>query len=356
MAAGFDQALPVVPSADTAYRPGSRRGAGRKSRSAGSKGLACSRNSEKASAVVTGPVSKDQIAGVGFEFPGQTEYFAAVLDRKADDAVMMLAGPQLRTVPMTVHCALSEVPGRLSVALIVARSRIVAEAMRRDFGIPSPRIAICGLNPHAGENGRMGREEIEIIAPAIAALRAEGVDATGPHPADTLFAPRKRATYDVAIAMYHDQALVPLKTLDFDQGQRHARPADRAHFARSRHRVRHRRQGYRRSGRDDRGDPPGRRDGRAASAPGNPAHDPPPLREVIAAHGLSASKALGQNFLFDEQLLARIAAIPGDLVDRAVLEIGPGPGGLTRALLRAGARGHRDRDGPPLPARIGRAG
>jgi 4-hydroxythreonine-4-phosphate dehydrogenase len=113
---------------------------------------------------------------------------------------------------------LSEVPGRLSVELIVERCRIVATALRQDFGIPAPRLAVCGLNPHAGESGRMGREEIEIVEPAIATLRAEGIDATGPHPADTLFAPRKRETYDVAIAMYHDQALVPLKTLDFDQG------------------------------------------------------------------------------------------------------------------------------------------
>ena len=218
MAAGFDEALPVVPSADTAYRPGepTRRGA-----QVSIRWLEAARvlaQFGKASAVVTGPVSKDQIASVGFEFPGQTEYFAAVLERSAEDAVMMLAGPQLRTVPMTVHIALAQVPRKLSVELIRRRTRIVAHALQGDFGIAAPRLAVCGLNPHAGENGRMGREEIEIIAPAIAALRAEGIDATGPHPADTLFAPRKRATYDVAVAMYHDQALVPLKTLDFDQG------------------------------------------------------------------------------------------------------------------------------------------
>ena len=131
---------------------------------------------------------------------------------------MMLAGPQLRTVPITVHCPLSEVPSRLSIELIVHRSRIVDRALRHDFGIEAPRLAVCGLNPHAGEAGRMGREEIEVIAPAIEQLRAEGIDASGPHPADTLFAPRMRETYDVAIAMYHDQALVPLKALDFDQG------------------------------------------------------------------------------------------------------------------------------------------
>jgi 4-hydroxythreonine-4-phosphate dehydrogenase len=121
-------------------------------------------------------------------------------------------------VPLTVHVALADVPTLLSEELIVRRARIVARAMREDFGIASPRLALTGLNPHAGESGRMGREEIEVIAPAVAALRAEGIDATGPHPADTLFAPRARETYDVAIAMYHDQALVPLKALDFDQG------------------------------------------------------------------------------------------------------------------------------------------
>ena len=131
---------------------------------------------------------------------------------------MMLAGPTLRTVPLTVHIPLADVPARLTRELIVSRSRIVAAALRQDFGIAAPRLALCGINPHAGEEGRMGREEIEVIAPAIAALRLEGIDATGPHPADTLFAPHKRSTYDVAIAMYHDQALVPLKTLDFDSG------------------------------------------------------------------------------------------------------------------------------------------
>jgi 4-hydroxythreonine-4-phosphate dehydrogenase len=131
---------------------------------------------------------------------------------------MMLAGPSLRTVPLTVHVALADVPRLLDSDLIVRRSRVVAAALRDDFGIAAPRLALTGLNPHAGENGRMGREEIEIIAPAVAALRAEEIAASGPHPADSLFAPRARETYDVAIAMYHDQALVPLKALDFDNG------------------------------------------------------------------------------------------------------------------------------------------
>lgn len=171
-----------------------------------------------AAGVVTAPVAKSAIAQIEPSFVGQTELLADACGLPREDAVMMLAGPSLKTVPMTVHCALADVPGRLSHDLIVQRSRIVAEALRSDYGIAQPRIAIAGLNPHAGEDGRMGREEIEVIAPAIATLRAEGIDATGPHPADTLFAPHKRSTYDVAIAMYHDQALVPIKALDFDEG------------------------------------------------------------------------------------------------------------------------------------------
>lgn len=170
------------------------------------------------SGVVTGPVAKSAIFAIEPTFVGQTEFCADACGVEREDAVMMLAGPSLRTVPMTVHCALSEVAMRLTQDLILSRTRIVARAMHTDYGIENPRIALAGLNPHAGEDGRMGSEEIETIAPAIAQLRTEGIDATGPHPADTLFAPHKRSTYDVAIAMYHDQALVPLKTLDFDQG------------------------------------------------------------------------------------------------------------------------------------------
>ena len=170
------------------------------------------------SGIVTAPVSKAQIAAIDPDFIGQTEFFADICELPRDASVMMLAGPSLRTVPMTVHCSLADVPSRLSKELIVSRTRIVARSLRTDFGIDCPRIAIAGLNPHAGEDGRMGREEIDMIAPAIAQLRGEGIDATGPHPADTLFAPHRRDAYDVAIAMYHDQALVPLKALDFDEG------------------------------------------------------------------------------------------------------------------------------------------
>ena len=174
--------------------------------------------SGKFSGVVTAPVAKSAIAQIAPSFIGQTELLADACDLRHESAVMMLAGPSLRTVPLTVHCALADVPGRITQDLIIRRTRIVAQALVSDFGIEAPRIAIAGLNPHAGEDGRMGREEIDIIAPSIAQLRSEGIDATGPHPADTLFASHKRGTYDAAIAMYHDQALVPLKALDFDEG------------------------------------------------------------------------------------------------------------------------------------------
>jgi 4-hydroxythreonine-4-phosphate dehydrogenase len=214
----FGEALPVLPLQEVRYSPGEPAQEGAKLALSSLIMASHAVVSDEASGLVTAPVSKALLAEVGFAFPGQTECVADACKVPADDAVMMLAGPTLRTVPMTVHCALNEVSGRLSIELIHRRSTIVARALERDFGIVAPRIAICGLNPHAGEKGRMGREEIEIIAPAIAALRADGIDATGPYPADTLFAPHLRPTYDVAIAMYHDQALVPLKALDFDQG------------------------------------------------------------------------------------------------------------------------------------------
>jgi 4-hydroxythreonine-4-phosphate dehydrogenase len=217
-AAGFAAALPVLRVGNGRYRPGQPDAEGARLAIQSLERAVASVGVGVASALVTAPTAKAELAKVGFDFPGQTEFVASWCDAAAEDAVMMLAGPQLRTVPMTVHCALAKVPGRLSVELIVNRCRIVDRALKQDFGIASPRLAICGLNPHAGENGLMGREEIEIIAPAIAALRSEGIDATGPHPADTLFAAHLRGSYDVAIAMYHDQALVPLKALDFDHG------------------------------------------------------------------------------------------------------------------------------------------
>ncbi|HUQ14098.1 MAG TPA: 4-hydroxythreonine-4-phosphate dehydrogenase PdxA [Novosphingobium sp.] len=171
-----------------------------------------------AAALVTAPVAKAQLAKVGFTHPGQTEYVAERCGVGAHNAVMMLAGPSLKVVPITVHAALADVPGLLNAELIRARTAIAAAALTRDFGIERPRIAIAGLNPHAGEDGRFGDEERTILAPAIGQLRDEGFDVTGPLPADGMFHAEARARYDLAVCMYHDQALIPLKTLDFDSG------------------------------------------------------------------------------------------------------------------------------------------
>jgi 4-hydroxythreonine-4-phosphate dehydrogenase len=217
-AACFAEALPVLGDLDIAYAPGQPDPAGARFALASLDKAAQLAASGEASGIVTGPIAKGLLAEVGFAFPGQTEFVAQACGVPASDAVMMLAGPQLRTVPLTVHVPLSAVPGLVTQELICRRTRIVHAALRRDFGLASPRIAIAALNPHAGENGRMGDEELRVIAPAIATLRAEGIDATGPHPADALFAPHARGGYDAALAMYHDQALIPLKALDFDQG------------------------------------------------------------------------------------------------------------------------------------------
>ena len=216
--AAFAHGLPVLGAGDTAYRPGLPDAQGA---AVALQSLAEATRMAllgKAAAVVTAPVAKAQLAEVGFEFPGQTEFLAVACGLPADSAVMMLAGPSLRTVPLTVHCSLAEVPARLSTDLICTKARTVAAALRRDFGIAAPRIAVCGLNPHAGEGGKFGTEERDVIEPAIAILREEGLAVTGPHPGDALFTLRARATYDVALAMYHDQALIPLKALDFDEG------------------------------------------------------------------------------------------------------------------------------------------
>jgi len=171
--------------------------------------------SGKAGAVVTNPINKAVLYGAGFTHPGHTEFLAALT---GGDPVMMLASPLLRVVPLTIHTALSAVPGLITDALIQSKARIVHAALKRDFGIAHPRLAVAGLNPHAGEGGTMGKEDAEIIAPALAALRDEGMDIRGPLSADTMFHERARATYDAALCMYHDQALIPIKTLDFDRG------------------------------------------------------------------------------------------------------------------------------------------
>jgi 4-hydroxythreonine-4-phosphate dehydrogenase len=170
-----------------------------------------------AAAVVTNPINKKALKdGAGFAFPGHTEYLAHLCG--AGRPVMMLVSPELRVVPVTIHIALAEVPGALTAALIEETARVTASALVRDFGIARPRLAVAGLNPHAGEQGAMGREEIEIIAPAVERLREEGLEIAGPLPADTMFHAEARARYDVALTMYHDQGLIPLKALDFVRG------------------------------------------------------------------------------------------------------------------------------------------
>ena len=172
--------------------------------------------SGSASAVVTGPVAKEQLYAIGFQHPGQTEFVAERCGVAAANVAMMLAGPTLRTVPVTTHLRLSDVPAALTSALIESRGRAALRGLQRNFGIPEPRLAISGLNPHAGEGGELGAEEIEIIEPAIAALAAEGWRVSGPHPADTMFHEAARARYDAALCMYHDQALIPIKALHFE--------------------------------------------------------------------------------------------------------------------------------------------
>ncbi|MDQ3074568.1 MAG: 4-hydroxythreonine-4-phosphate dehydrogenase PdxA [Pseudomonadota bacterium] len=171
-----------------------------------------------ASGVVTGPVSKQQLYRIGFAHPGQTEFVAERCGVSPSNVAMMLAGPSLRTVPVTTHLPLAEVAGTLTASLIEARGRAALRGLQRSFGIAQPRLAVAGLNPHAGEGGSLGREEIDLIIPAVEALRAEGWSVTGPHPADTMFHAAARARYDAALCMYHDQALIPLKALHFDEG------------------------------------------------------------------------------------------------------------------------------------------
>jgi 4-hydroxythreonine-4-phosphate dehydrogenase len=170
------------------------------------------------SALVTGPVSKAQLYAIGFTHPGQTEFVAERCGLAAEMVAMMLAGPTLRTVPVTTHVPLRDVPGLVTTELIVARGRTTIRALKRLFGIERPRLAVAGLNPHAGEGGALGREEIDVVVPAIERLREEEAEVTGPHASDTMFHPAMRATYDAALCLYHDQALVPLKTLHFDEG------------------------------------------------------------------------------------------------------------------------------------------
>jgi 4-hydroxythreonine-4-phosphate dehydrogenase len=216
--AAFDHALPLiqVPAAGTDV-PGHPSLAGAHC-SLDSLELAVGlARSGSASGVVTGPVSKEQLYAIGFQHPGQTEFVAERCGISPTNVVMMLAGPTLRTVPVTTHIPLRDVPDSLTTALIESRARAALRGLQRNFGIPEPRLAISGLNPHSGEGGNLGMAEVEVIEPAIAALAAEGWRVTGPHPADTMFHERARANYDAALCMYHDQALIPIKALHFEE-------------------------------------------------------------------------------------------------------------------------------------------
>jgi 4-hydroxythreonine-4-phosphate dehydrogenase len=173
-----------------------------------------------ARAVVTNPIAKAVLYDAGFRFPGHTEYLGELAKAWGAPAfpVMMIWSEALKVVPVTIHIPLADAPQALTAELIVKTARVVDRDLRARFGVEKPRLAVAGLNPHAGEGGAMGREEITIIMPAIGTLRAEGIDAIGPLPADTMFHPKARARYDVALTMYHDQGLIPAKTLAFDEG------------------------------------------------------------------------------------------------------------------------------------------
>ncbi len=219
-AAAFGSALPVVaidvPITATPGRP---------DRSSAPAAVASIRRAVadvmagSAAAVVTNPVAKNVLYNWGFAEPGHTEFLATLVHEatgKSLRPVMMLWSPELAVVPVTIHLPLKEIFKQLSVELVVDTGRIVARDLAKRFGLPHPRLAIAGLNPHAGEAGTLGEEDGTIVAPAVARLVADGIDARGPLPADSLFHAQARATYDVALCMYHDQALIPIKTLAFD--------------------------------------------------------------------------------------------------------------------------------------------
>jgi len=170
----------------------------------------------EAAALVTAPIHKAVLNAAGFAFPGHTEFLAHLTGARR--AVMMLASDKLRVVPLTIHMPIAKVPGAISKQAVFETGEIILTALRRDFGLLNPRLAVAGLNPHAGENGVLGDEDEKVIAPAIAALKARGFHVRGPLSADTLFHDEARKTYDAALCMYHDQALIPIKSLSFWDG------------------------------------------------------------------------------------------------------------------------------------------
>lgn len=217
----FGRALPLVAlhntSADAPGRPD--RASAASTLESVDRAVAAVRSGE-AGAIVTNPIAKHVLYDAGFAHPGHTEYLAHLAAGGGHEPlpVMMLWCEELAVVPVTIHIPLASVPARLTTDLIVETGRIVAHDLECRFGIARPRLALAGLNPHAGEGGALGREDEEVVAPAVARLRELGIEAVGPLPADTMFHARARSSYDAALAMYHDQALIPIKTIAFDEG------------------------------------------------------------------------------------------------------------------------------------------
>ena len=220
-AAAFSKGLPVVPLKSSVEDAPGRPAAANAEATIESIARAVEAVHDGAArAVVTNPIAKSVLYDAGFRFPGHTEYLGELAKAWGGPAfpVMMICSEALKVVPVTIHIPLAEAAQALTADLIVKTARVVDRDLRLRFGLKRPRLAVAGLNPHAGEGGAIGREEITIIAPAIETLRAEGIDAVGPLPADTMFHPKARARYDVALTMYHDQGLIPAKTLAFDEG------------------------------------------------------------------------------------------------------------------------------------------
>lgn len=212
----FADALPLVPAGAPATAAPGRPDPSSAASARASIDLAVRLTQQgKAAAVVTNPIAKHVMQAGGFAFPGHTEYLAHLSG--APRPIMLIWSEELAVVPLTIHIPLRDVPAAITTDLIVESACITARDYRERFGMANPRIAVCGLNPHAGEEGTIGREEIEILAPALRLLRAEGIDATGPFPADSLFHAEARKRYDVALGMYHDQVLAPVKALAFDR-------------------------------------------------------------------------------------------------------------------------------------------
>src|SRR3982074_708179 len=215
----FANALPVVATGHAATaRPGQPDDSSADAALASIRHAVGDVASGRASAVVTNPIAKSVLYRAGFRHPGHTEFLAelAATDRHTPQPVMLLWSPAVAVGPVTIHISLREAVAQLSTDLIVTTVRIVAAGLKARFGLSNPRLAVSGLNPHAGEDGSIGTEERTIIAPAVAMLRGEGIEIRGPLPADTMFHDAARKTYDCAICMYHDQALIPIKTLAFE--------------------------------------------------------------------------------------------------------------------------------------------